>query len=365
MSATKEHLHDQIEAGQRKQHPIGWLNMPGFKPETWNPIVGCTKVSPACNDCFAERMANRLSGMPKTAYYKEVITNGKWNGKTHLAESQLTKPLQWKSPRMIFTVDMGDLFHESVPFEWIDSVFSIMSDLDQHIYVLLTKRPERILEFFCWKILRSGYNWRPKNNIWFGVTAENQEQANIRIPLLLKVPCAIRLVSIEPMLSRINIAEACKTSVIAKNFDYSGVQKLHWVICGGESGPKARPMHPDWVRSLRDQCQSANVHFFFKQWGELLPSCQTPNMVFFGMHKKEVQFQSPHNPDKMNTYLKLGSKKSGDWLDDRKHHNWPNQKCKINSPGCVYHACMDDGCQAQHMLKSGYHGTGDCKKINL
>ena len=133
MSATKEHHHDAIEAGQRgtKQHPIGWLNMPGYKPETWNPVVGCSKVSPGCDNCYAERMANRLSvalGAKGTdtsdawIAYSDVITSGKWNGKTALVKSALDKPMKWKEPRMIFVCSMGDLFHETVPFEWIDRV---------------------------------------------------------------------------------------------------------------------------------------------------------------------------------------------------------------------------------------------------
>ena len=356
MSATKEHNHDQIEAGQRgKQHPISWLNMPGYKPQTWNPIVGCLKVSPGCDNCYAERMANRLAHNPKTKWKYEITVDfetGRWSGNTHFLDDELTKPMRWKEPRMVFVCSMGDLFYDEVSFEWIDSVFSVMSDNDQHIYVLLTKRPERILEFFCWKILKSGCNWRPKDNIWFGVTAENQEQANIRIPLLLKVPCAIRLVSIEPMLGRINIAESCKTSVIAKNFDYSGVQKLHWVICGGESGSKARPMHPDWVRSLRDQCKAANTSFFFKQWGEWQSYWfnMTSKEVCFKMYSSYLQFTQKDWVNKGDACIsldgklcktggdmqqaqypvaimqRLGRKNTGNMIDGERHQNWP----KIN-----------------------------------
>ena len=234
---------------------------------------------------------------------------------------------------------MGDLFHEGHLYEWIDAVFSVMSDYDQHIYILLTKRPEKMLKFWQWKRDQHGIDWRPKDNVWIGVTAENQEQANYRIPILLDIPASKRFVSIEPMLGPIYLgyykpAEGC--TEIEQNFltgiiriedeEGRGVHistKLDWVICGGETGHKARPMHPDWVRSLRDQCKAADTPFFFKQWGEFLPSCQTPNKVFFGMHKREVQFKSPHNPSKMNTYLKLGSKDSGNWLDDMKHHEWP------------------------------------------
>ena len=345
MSATKEHHHDAIEAGQRgqKQHPIGWLNMPGYKPETWNPIIGCDKISPACEHCFAEIMANRLSGMPKTSYYKKVITNGKWNGKTVFAESQIMKPLNWKTPRMIFTVDMGDLFHETVKYSWIDRVFEVMNKCPQHIFILLTKRPENAVKYLVDRLgSLSNISKKEDGNTWWGVTVENQEQANKRIPILLQIPAAKLFVSIEPMLGPIELTDikyfnafygdiklnSLKGYTMYESINsgmpcFTECEKLDWVICGGETGHKARPMHPDWVRSLRDQCKAADTPFFFKQWGEFLPSCQTPNKVFFGMHKREVQFQSPHNPSKMNTYLKLGSKDSGNWMDDDKHHEWP------------------------------------------
>lgn len=260
-----------------KKHKISWLNMPGYKPETWNPIVGCSKVSPGCDNCYAEKQAFIRAFNPNTPQYKNVVVKHpldpryrEWNGMTELVNSALAKPLSWKNKRMIFICSMSDLFYEKTPFEWIDSIFSIMSDLDQHIYVILTKRPEVVLEFFCWKILRSGFNWRPKDNIWFGVTAENQHQANKRIPILLKIPAAKRFVSIEPMLGPVDIERWLKDNEwedLLKSVKVNPIHGLDWVICGGESGPKARPMHPDWVRSVRDQCKEANAPFFFKQWG--------------------------------------------------------------------------------------------------
>ena len=225
---------------------------------------------------------------------------------------------------MIFVCDMGDLFHETVPFEWIDDVFSVMSDLDQHIYILLTKRPERVLEFFCWKILKSGYNWRPKDNVWFGATIENQEQANIRIPYLLKIPASVRFVSIEPMLSSVSIAQYFGPQNrgqwlnVVECGHSSNQYGINWVICGGETGHKARPMHPDWVRSLRDQCKAADVSFFFKQWGEWLPVSTEDGKQYlpfadyipetkFGFKRKKPQYKK-------------------DVLDGQQHHEWP----KIN-----------------------------------
>ncbi|MFA5420291.1 MAG: phage Gp37/Gp68 family protein [Bacteroidales bacterium] len=265
-------------------HKISWLNIPGYIPETWNPIIGCNHVSPGCDRCYAERMANRLASNPKTkGNYSHVIANGKWNGLTTVCYDQVDKPLVWKKPRAIFVCSMGDLFHESVSFFDINCVFGAMSDCDQHIYIIITKRPDRMAEFFEWKKKQCmGVTWCPKPNVWLGVTAENQEMANHRIPILLKIPTTNRFVSIEPMLGAIDL-----TKIPAKfwgdQYDdlYNGISlsaliggsetnspwHLNWVIVGGETGPGARPMHPDWVRSIRDQCAAAKVPFFFKQAG--------------------------------------------------------------------------------------------------
>jgi len=329
MSATKEHLHDQIEAGQRgKQHKISWLNMPGYKPETWNPIVGCSKVSPGCDNCYAERMAFRIAQMQlknhgKNGYhYSEVskLTSIGWTGVTRLVKEALDKPLTWKTPRVVFVCSMSDLFHESVSSGMFQMVLDRISRYRQHIFILLTKRPENVMPL----MKRVGWGLPFPPNVWLGVTAENQEQANKRIPLLLQIPAAKRFVSIEPMLGRVNIAEACKTSVIAKNFAYGKVQELHWVICGGESGPKARSMHPDWVRSVRDQCASANVPFFFKQWGEWLPFDQNPAEWVTENDAKGIISFVGENTHNVISVAKYGKKVSGDLLDGKQHHNWPN-----------------------------------------
>lgn len=237
---------------------IKWTN------ETWNPIIGCSKVSAGCKNCYAEKMAHRLSLMEKTEYYNNVVwwdkkNWGKWNGKTHFVESALDKPFRWKKPRMIFVCSMGDLFHESVSFNFIDEVFSRIYQLPYHTFQILTKRPERMKEYFdgCLKIM---------GNVWLGVTAENQEQANKRIPVLLQTPAKVRFVSVEPMLGDVDLNEK---ELICKSYSNGKLtigKYLDWVICGGESGHSARPINQDWVRSLRDQCESANVPFFFKQW---------------------------------------------------------------------------------------------------
>jgi protein gp37 len=178
---------------------------------------------------------------------------------------------------------MGDLFHEDVSYAYIDMVFIVMSICPQHRFMVLTKRPERMLAYAKSVMSRDiDIQW-PLPNVWLGVTAENQEMADKRIPTLLQIPAAVRFVSVEPMLGPVDLSsipgfhypgctthDALNGRLIHHDDDYKWTvdEKLDWVICGGESAPKARPMHPDWVRSLRDQCQEADVPFFFKQWGE-------------------------------------------------------------------------------------------------
>jgi protein gp37 len=189
-------------------------------------------------------------------HYANVIdwkTKG-WNGTTHFVESALEKPFHWKKS-MIFVCSMGDLFHESIPFEMINSVFTIMSDCDWHIYQILTKRPKRVLDFFTWKWLEIKKNtgqdipWFPKDNIWFGVTVENQENIN-RIADLIKIPVKIHFISAEPLLSEIFIPD---------------LQNINWIISGEETGHKYRPMKIEWIESLYEQCKAANVPFFDKK----------------------------------------------------------------------------------------------------
>lgn len=338
MSAIKEHHHDTIEAGQRgtKQHPIGWLNMPGYKPETWNPIVGCSKVSPGCDNCYALKMAKRIAGMERatgrinyraTLMPDENNIQKEWNGHTFLVNEAFQKPASWKSKRMVFVNSMGDLFHEGHLYEWIDHVFTVMSDNDQHIYILLTKRPEKMLKFWQWKRDQHGIDWRPKDNVWIGVTAENQEQADKRIPILLQIPASKRFVSIEPMLGPVDLINLDNGKADA--FNHSNGQ-LDWVICGGETGHKARPMHPDWVRSLRDQCKAADVPFFFKQWGEWESSWGAGNHLI-NVNTGEV-IKGNHNDVRAwkiggwEPVLRVGRKAAGNTLDGQQHHEWP----KIN-----------------------------------
>jgi protein gp37 len=202
---------------------------------TWNPVTGCTKISPGCKHCYAERMAKRLQAMGQPNY-----ANG-FGLTPH--EHALKLPLTWKKPRTIFVNSMSDLFHEQVPGEFILRVFDVMGRADWHQYQLLTKRSERLQE------LDSQLSWQ--SHVWMGVSVEAQEYVH-RIDDLRQTHAQTKFLSVEPLLGPL------------ANLDLSGID---WVIVGGESGPGARPMKAEWVTSIRDQCRQARIPFFFKQWG--------------------------------------------------------------------------------------------------
>lgn len=310
-------------------HKIQWLNLPGYTGETWNPIIGCSKISDGCKNCYAERMANRLAHNPKTkADYAEVITDGKWNGKTNLSAIRLFKARKWRNPRVVFVCSMSDLFHESTSFEHINAVFSTMAEWEgKHIFIVLTKRPELMVEFYKWKGDQHNIPWRPSNNVWIGVTAENQTQAMIRIPYLISIPAAVKFVSVEPMLSQVDLDDTLQYTL---KHHAGGLKNcLSWVICGGESGHNARPVHPDWVRSLKDQCQAAGVPFFFKQWGEWMPATQIPKEWGHFAHVKG-KHSWVNQADGKDTCvgagemtIKTGKHKSGNTLDGVKYEQYP------------------------------------------
>lgn len=202
---------------------------------TWNPVTGCTKVSPGCKNCYAERLAARLLAMGNPRY-----SNG---FDVTLHEDQIELPLRWKKPKRIFVNSMSDLFHENIPDEFIRKVFSVMNQAHWHVFQVLTKRAERLSE------LADSLPWSP--NIWQGVSVEDQKHTS-RIDRLRHVSSAIRFLSIEPLLGPIN------------ELKLDGVD---WVIVGGESGPHFRPVKPEWVRAIRNTCLASGVPFFFKQWG--------------------------------------------------------------------------------------------------
>jgi len=242
---------------------------------TWNPIVGCSKISPGCDNCYAERMACRLAAMGQSAY--EAVTwpdYKRWAGK--VAWTGNTDPLTRRKPTTYFVCSMGDLFHHEVPEAWLDALFSnVMEHATRHTFLILTKRADRMQRYLSW---RCGEGRIPPRNIWIGVTVEDQPRTDERIPLLLKTPAAKRFISIEPMLDEVTLYTPEYKQYVGRDYltDIRGVSAgrplieagLDWVILGGESGPGARPMHPDWARGVRDQCKAAGVPFLFKRWGD-------------------------------------------------------------------------------------------------
>lgn len=203
---------------------------------TWNPVAGCTKVSPGCKHCYAETMAVRLKAMGTPGYENGFSLS--------LLPKRLLEPLQRKLPTVYFVNSMSDLFHEDVSFSYIDQVFETISAATQHTFQILTKRAERMAEYFAARV--------PPDNAWIGVTVEDCEHGLPRINYLRRVPARIRFLSVEPLLEDLGDMD---------------LHDIHWVIVGGESGPKARPMKPEWADSIRSHCEQQNVAFFFKQWG--------------------------------------------------------------------------------------------------
>lgn len=294
---------------------------------TWNCLRGCTPVSRGCENCYAARVAYRLGGELTTGYpmpyhgLTRLTSDGpKWNGTIKLVPEKLDEPLSWKKPRMIFVNSMSDLFHEEVPAEFIAAVFGVMALCPQHKFQILTKRPSRMRDFMRSWLGAPGENpvldrclpalqralvfpvptcsantqeW-PLPNVWLGTSVEDQKTAETRLPPLYQTPAAYRWISAEPLLGHIDLklneqeCAQCRGAGRIYGPDWeaknartcpacngtkieTGFPKLAWVVAGGESGTDARPMHPDWVRALRDQCNHSGVAFLFKQWGEWKP----------------------------------------------------------------------------------------------
>lgn len=202
---------------------------------TWNPVTGCTKISQGCKNCYAERMAKRLKAMGSDRYRNEFAIT--------LHPDLLDQPKRWRSPRLVFVNSMSDLFHPDIPAEYIAQVFQTMADCPQHTFQVLTKRSDRLAE------LAPTLPW--PENVWMGTSVEDRRVTH-RIGDLLKVPAAVKFLSCEPLIGPLD------------NLPLKGIQ---WVIVGGESGPRARPMQRQWAQSILKQCRAASVPFFFKQWG--------------------------------------------------------------------------------------------------
>ena len=325
---------------------------------TWNPVTGCSVVSPGCTNCYAMQLAGtRLQHHPSRTGLTTMSKGGPvWNGQVRLNEQWITQPLKWTRPRRIFVCAHGDLFHETVPDDWIDQVFAVMALCPQHQFQVLTKRSERMRDYLKlppqtapyilgrtplervhfhaqgdgepWDTLKRHGNlyslycsvpW-PLPNVWLGVSVEDQKRADERIPDLLATPAAVRFASAEPLLGQIYF-----TGYLAL---------LDWIIAGGESGRDARPMHPDWVRHIRDQCAAAGVPFFFKQWGEWAYASEDKNFDDAERHARlcfgpatEIIHESSGN-----TRARVGKGRAGRLLDGVEHNGMPGARAHRSTP---------------------------------
>lgn len=318
---------------------------------TWNPTVGCSVLTPGCTNCYAMRMAARLEAMGQPIYAgmtKPSKAGAVWTGKVELSNwGQVIKPLSWKKPRRIFVNSMSDLFHENVPDEAIDKVFAVMALTPQHTYQVLTKRAERMRDYFtrtrdliagpCMEIIEAARALRPDDlycmktwplpNVWLGVSCERQQEADERIPHLLQTPAAIRFVSAEPLLGPINFGcrycgspDALHSGTCLASSDADQPCRfLDWIIVGGESGPRAREFDLQWARSIIAQCRSADVECFVKQLG--------------------ARVVGPHDNGVNATTLTFKHSKGGDWSewpDDLRIRQFPNPRPSSpnSNPNC-------------------------------
>lgn len=249
--------------------------------KVWNPTTGCDRVTPGCDHCYALTMAKRLKGMGSTKYQTDgdPRTSGPGFGLA-IHEDTLGIPLGWRKPQRIFVNSMSDLFHADVPDEFIARVWAVMASAPRHTFQVLTKRHGRMRSLLSSEEFRLAVQrriphagaspyvaayWKtwPLPNVWLGVSVEDQKRADLRVPALLDTPAAVRWLSCEPLLGPVDVINGLGDGWLTG---------IDWIVAGGESGPGSRPMHPDWARSLRDQCQVAGVPFLFKQWGSHRPS---------------------------------------------------------------------------------------------
>ena len=302
---------------------IEWTrNDDGTPGRTWNPATGCTKISAGCDNCYAETIAERFRG--HAAFPKGFDVQ--------IRADKVNDPLKWRKPTRVFVNSMSDLFHDEISREWITEIFGVMAAARKHTFQLLTKRHGRMRSLlndqnFVHMVRHRAqgkglsipdFVW-PLPNLWLGVSVENQRWADIRIPALLDTPAAVRFLSCEPLLGPVDLTRYVWNEPSGLHGDWD--RGIDWVIVGGESGRKARPMAPQWATSLRDQCAQANVPFFFKQWGEYAP---TGYLVIGGTSKGTLLAGDPVDEFGHRTELaRVGKKKAGRLLDGRTHDAFP------------------------------------------
>jgi len=332
---------------------------------TWNPVTGCSVVSPGCTNCYAMKLAGtRLKHTPsRQGLTRDSKAGPVWTGEVRLNEQWLDQPLRWRRQRKIFVCAHGDLFAESVPDKWIDKVFAVMALAPQHTFQVLTKRAARMLEYVTARLTDNADDVRamltafhaphgkycaemawPLPNVWLGVSAEDQARADERIPELLATPAAVRFVSAEPLLGPIQVAKwlqpgcpRCPPWETPCRIDCDHVTRINWIIAGGESGPAARPMHPAWARTIRDQCAAYRTPFFFKQWGEHLGGDgeDSGDGVWFESASVKTDSRWLREPDDFGWFaaapegpmhLRVGKRAAGRLLDGREHSAFPEAR---------------------------------------
>ncbi len=352
-----------------------------WSESSWNPLRGCSRVSRACEHCYAEVVAGRFSGpgLPYEGLTRATSGGARWTGKIMLVPEHLADPLRWKRPRLIFVNSMSDLFHPNVPDEYIAAVFGVMMYARRHKFQVLTKRPERMEALLptltalrchvaASDILKDTPAWQrtyqpadamfPLSNVWLGVSVEDQPTADARIPLLLNTPATVRFLSCEPLLGPITFTVPAASGSIridaltggwaVQRNDGSHQQepRIHWVIAGGESGAGARPMHPDWARSLRDECVRAGVPYFFKQWGAWAPIAaphltQDDVRYNLAMVSESGEYVSATPGEAMaasgsqHAVQRFGKHESGRQLDGRTWDEMPESAHPPKAPGAV------------------------------
>lgn len=303
---------------------------------SWNPVTGCTPVSEGCTNCYACRMAKRLAGRcgyPESPHEFDVTMH----------PNRLEQPLHRRKPTIYFVCSMGDLFHKDIKDSTIAEITGVMVAAFWHTFQILTKRTERLRQLWTDEAFKcsvtthtlrhnpvtpfENLDWPPPN-VWVGVTAESQRCADERIPILTQTPAMVRFVSIEPMLGSIDLRQ-CKAiqDVYGGGYEYEPtdiISNIDWIICGGETGPGARPTHPEWARSLRDQCRTANVPFFFKQHGAWLHESQmTEDRANHARIGKAYNDDRIHEWDDGTISVRIGKKATGRLLDSKLWGQYP------------------------------------------